>query len=282
MKGIVAALAAIVMLSSVSAYAGVVLEEHETMTQGPPARPGSIHNRTMMIEGHKEKLVADNRTTIIDLDKGTVTVLNPADKTYFESMFPAGQESPMAKQSMGQNLSYKKTGTTKTVAGYGCVEYSSSAKNANGEFSTTACFSKEAPGAADYVAFQKAAAQKLKLASVEASENIPDGVPLETHSSRKITGFSMPGLPPAQAKMLGEMMAKRPPVISDSQVTKISSQSLPADTFAIPKGFTEREMHGMKMGPGHMVPGAPMGGGPMMPGAPAMMRHPPTAGAETK
>ncbi len=262
MRKIAAAFAVIALLPCVVAHAGVVLEEEEAVA-GPPGQPGITHKRTVMVQGHREKMVTDERTVIIDLDKGTMTVMIPRTKTYFESAFPpSGASNQMIRQFMGQNFDYKKTGGGKTIAGYKCEEYANTSKTANGEFSTTACYSKDAPGASDYAAFQKAAALKLAGGSADSS-GIPEGVPLATHSSRKITSFSMPGMSPEQAARLNAMIAKRPPVISDSTVTKITSQNLAADTFAVPADYTKREMPSRP-------PGHPMGGGPMM--------HPPGGG----
>jgi hypothetical protein len=200
MKTLAAALAAIVLLVSAAAHAGVVMEEEETVTSGAAAKPPATHKRTVMVEGHKEKMVSDNRTMIIDLDKGTMTVLSPADKSYFESPFPPPGGNAMVRQFMAQNFNYKKTGSKRTIAGYKCEDYSSQAKTATGEFSTTACYSTDAPGAADYAAFQKAVADKIAGEQPQPAGKLPQGVPLATHSSRKITSFMMPGMPPAQAR----------------------------------------------------------------------------------
>ncbi len=265
MRKIAAAFAAIVMLSSVTAHAGVVLEQTETSTGGPAAAAAQ-HKLTVMVEGNKEKMVMDNGGyMIIDLDKGVRTLVNSTDKTYSESPFPPSHaQSQMLKQLMADRFNFQKTGNKRTVAGYKCEEYSNSFKTPNGESSTTSCYSTDAPGAAEYAAFQKAAAIKLALGAApgQGEGGIPNGVPLATHSMRKMTSFSMPGLAPEQAEKMRQMMASHPPMVSEITVTKIASQSLPADTFSVPEGYTKAEM---------MRPGPPMGmrpGGPGVPGVP--------------
>ena len=286
MRKIAAAFAALAMLSSVMARAGVVMEQTETSTGGPSAAAASTpHKLTVMIEGNKEKMILENGGYIvIDLDKGVRTMVNSTDKTYTESPFPPSQaQSQMVKQFMAERFNFKKTGNQRTVAGYNCEDYTNSVKNPNGESTTTSCYSKGAPGAAEYTAFQKAAAVKLKAvlgaASDQGEGGIPDGVPLATHSSRRLTNLSMPGLPPEQAEKLRQMMANRPPMVSEITVVKVTSQSLPADTFSVPEGYTKREMMrprpqmGMRPGgPGMPMPGMsepPAGsGGSLVPSAP--------------
>ena len=175
----------------------------------------------------------------------------------------------MLKQLMADRFSFHKTGNKRTVAGYKCEEYSNSFKTPSGESSTTACYSKDAPGAAEYAAFQKATATKLKAAlgtaSGEGEGGIPGGIPLATHSVHKVTSFSMPGLPPEQAEKLRQMMANHPPMVSEITVTKIASKSLPADTFAVPEGYTKSNMMrpGPRMGMRPSGPGAPVTGMPV-------------------
>lgn len=287
MRKIAAAFAAIAMLSSVTARAGVVLEQTETSTGGPAA--GAPHKLTVMVEGNKEKMILDRgRYVIIDLDKGVRTLVNSTDKTYYESPFPASQaQTQMLKQFMADHFNFQKTGNQRTVAGYKCDEYSNSFKTPNGESSTTSCYAKDAPGAAEYTAFQKATAAKLKAALGTAwgqgEGSIPDGIPLATHSMHKVTGFTMPGLPPEQAERLRQMMANHPPMVSEITVTKLATQSLPADTFSVPEGYKKTNL--MRPGPqmgmlpgGHPgvpvtgLPGAvpPAGsGGSMVPSAPS-------------
>ena len=152
MRKIAAAFAAIAMLASVTASAGVVLEQTETSTGGPAAAAAEPHKLTVMVEGNKEKMAMDNGGyVIIDLDKGVRTVVSSTDKTYSESPFPPSQaQNQMLKQYMADRFNFQKTGNQRTVAGYKCEDYSNSFKTPNGESSTTSCYSTDAPGAAEY------------------------------------------------------------------------------------------------------------------------------------
>ncbi len=262
MKKIAAACAAIAMLWNVAARAGVVVEQSETVsgTRGPAS---GAHQRTVMVEGHKEKVILEGgRFMIVDLDKGTLRMVNGATKTYFESPFPPkGPQGQMVRQFIGDRFGYKKTGNTRTVAGYKCEEYTTSTKTPNSESSSTACYSTEAPGAAEYAAFQKAAALKLEQATgggATETGSMPGGIPLATNSSRKLLSISIPGLSPEQAAKMSQIIANHPPMLSETTVTKITTQTLPADTFSIPEGYTKREMPGPR--PGIAGMGGPMGG----------------------
>jgi len=79
----------------------------------------------------------------------------------------------------------------------------------------------------------------------------------------------MPGMAPEQAAKINEMMAKRPPVVLSEMVEKIESKNLADADFAVPAGFTKREI---PAGPG---PGAMK----MAPSAGASSAGAPSAGA---
>ncbi|MFZ0887936.1 MAG: DUF4412 domain-containing protein [Candidatus Binataceae bacterium] len=256
LTGKISTMLALAMLCGAAAHAGVLMEEEQS-TSGSVSRPeGTNRKQTVMVEGDKQKIVMDKQYVILDVDKGMMTVVDPSDKTYSELPFS------MAKSfaSISYNMDFKKTGNQKTIAGYKCVEYTGSGKSPSGEYSETACYSKDAPGAAEYDKLQKAMAGKLGAEAAGAG-NRPEGVPLESKKTAKITSFSMPGMSPEQAKALTQMLANRPPMTSTTTVTKITDEKLPADTFAIPQGYTKREMpHGP--GPSMGKPAAPPAGNP--------------------
>jgi len=67
---------------------------------------------------------------------------------------------------------------------------------------------------------------------------------------------------PEQAAKINDMMAKRPPVVMSETVEKVESKKLADADFAVPAGFTKKElpaapgMGSMKMAPGAGAPGA--------------------------
>ena len=199
MRTIAASLFTIVLLWNAAAIAGVVVEQEQV--SGPAGKPSQPRKQTVMLEGRKQRSDLGGRALIIDLDKGSMIVLNLRDHSYFESAFPpSGPASRMAKSFIAQHMNYEKTGGQRTIAGYKCQEYSSESKTPNGEYSATACYSKDAPGAAEFNAFETAMLEKLKSGGIGEMEakSIPEGIPLAIHSTTKITNLSLPSLPPEQ------------------------------------------------------------------------------------
>lgn len=266
MRKIAAAFAALAIFAgSTVVHAGVVVTEQEVIDQGngqPVTR-----NRTVMIQGNKQKMVTDRAQVVTDLDNGKMYLLNPEKKQYVEMPFPP--QGPMA-QMMAQRmstLSFKKTGgASKTISGYSCEQYSGAGAMMGNQYSVTGCFSTKAPGARDFDAFQKTMAAKVKGTPMAMQGEVPDGVPMQLDSTTKITNFSMPGMSPEQSAKLKAMLANRPPVVSKTTVMQIASKNLPADTFTVPAGFTKQEMPSPGMGGGgmsHMGGSGGMSGGGM-------------------
>ncbi|MGZ6212324.1 MAG: hypothetical protein ACXWNU_07885, partial [Candidatus Binataceae bacterium] len=69
-----------------SARAGVVIDEQVTTIQG--STPAVSHTRELLVQGHKEKMVSDRNVFVIDLDKGTMMLIDPNQKAYAEMPFP--------------------------------------------------------------------------------------------------------------------------------------------------------------------------------------------------
>ena len=238
------------------ARAGVVIDEQVTTTQG--STPAVTHNRQLMVQGHKEKMVSDRNVFVIDLDKGTMMLIDPNQKAYAEMPFPPhGMSSNPAQQL---DLNFQKTGKSSKVLDYGCQEYSGAGKTAMAAVSTSGCFSTSAPGAAEFTEFTQAMGAKLKNAKAMAGK-MPSGIPLTMDSTRTVNaGFTMPGLTPDQAVKLKEMIAKQGPQTTKTVVTKLETRDLPADTFSAPAGYERRGMSGPGIPPaGGAGPGANAG-----------------------
>jgi hypothetical protein len=255
-------------MTALPAAAGVVITQKQHVTSGTNSRD---MEQTISVQGNKQKMVSERHTIITDLDKGMMYVIDPKSKTYFEVVLPPkGQMAAMMAASTNAAMNFKKAGTTREVAGYKCTDYNGGGHMMAGDYKVKECFSSDAPGAEEFAAFEKAMADKLKSsgASQASGGEIPRGVPLALDSTTKMGNVSIPGMTPEQAAKINEMMAKRPPVVTSTMVEKIESKKLADKDFAIPEGFTKRELPAgpgpgaMKMPPGH--PGAP---GASAPGA---------------
>lgn len=243
MKKLAAAMAAIAAVAASSvAIAGVVLVQKEQVTGTGQPRSSM---RTLLIQGNKEKMVAGSHQVITDLDKGVMYIIYPDRKVYLEMPFPPS--GPMAK-AMGkpafQGASFKKTGKSRTVAGFKCEEYTGSGNFETGEYTIKECVSASVPGAEEFLSFEKSMMKKLKGTSYDMSSQhpMPHGVPLAQDATTKLTGVNIPNLPPDQAAKLKQELKNRPPIVSTVEVEKITVQTLPASTFEIPAGFQKQEL----------------------------------------
>ena len=272
MKYALAAATLALTLGIQPAFAGVVITQSQSITGGMGNRTS---NQTLMVQGNKQKMVTDSREIITDLDAGKLYVVQPSQKSYMSVPFPP--QGPMG-QMLARNaglLDFKKVGTTRTIAGYPCTDYSGSADAMGGSYTITECFSTAAPGAKDFSHFLNALAGKLKTAGLPTPKSgIPAGLPLAADSTIKMGSFTPPaGMSKDQADKIRAMIAKRPPIVSKTVVSSVAVKDLPADTFTIPTGFTERKPPApMPMRPAGA--GAPAGAG--SPGAaPLPLQSPP-------
>jgi hypothetical protein len=241
MKKTIAAIAGVMMLAAIgAAHAGVVVDEQETMQQG--AKQAASRQRTVVIQGNKQKMISNRIEVITDLDQGKLFLIYPAQKQYMELPFPP--QGAMARMMTNQmsTLQFKKSGGKKTILGYSCAQYSGAGSMMGNQYSVTGCFSTKAPGAKEFDAFQKAMADKVKGTPMAMQGQVPNGIPMELVSTTKLTNFSAPGMTPEQAEKIRQMLANRPPMVTKTVVTKVTTKKLSADTFAVPAGFTKREM----------------------------------------
>lgn len=268
--------ASLFLLVAAAAHAGVVLQETETIDRG--SGPPETQDRTVMVQGNKQKTVTPRSQVLIDLDKGSMYVVNIERKAYVEMPFPpAGKMGQMMAQRMAA-MDFQKTGKHATVAGYPCDEYTGGGDMGNGKYTVLGCFSSSAPGAADFTAFQKVMAAKLK-GDNGAKGNIPSGVPLEVTSTSKMTSFNMPGISADQATKIKDMLSKRPPVTNKTVVTKVSVQDIAESDFAVPNGYEKQDMPSPNRIMGAPAPGGSSGGG--MSGMQGGMSAPPASGGSS-
>ncbi|MFZ2062492.1 MAG: DUF4412 domain-containing protein [Candidatus Binatus sp.] len=248
-------------MTALPAAAGVVITQKQHVTSGTNTRDSE---QTISVQGNKQKMVTERHTIITDLDAGKMYVLDPNAKTYFEIPFPPkGQMATMMAASTNAAMNFKRAGSSREIAGYKCTDYNGGGHMMAGDYTVKECFSTSAPGAQEFAAFEKNMADKLKNAGTAAGTGeIPGGVPLALDSTMKMGKVNIPGMAPDQAAKINEMMAKRPPVTTSTMVEKIETKKLAESDFALPSGFTKRELPGpgsMMMKPGAMKPPPPAG-----------------------
>ncbi len=235
-SGFTAAIALLVAIAATSASAGVVISQEIVNQTG--ARK---IDQTVMIQGHKQRVITgDNEEIITDLDAGTMYIIKPKLKGYFKAQFPPVGALVTKFMWRGSSIELKKTGATHEAAGYACNDYAGSTAFARHVLNLTKCVASAAPGAKEYVEFQKAMADKLKGTRLATKSEVPDGIPVSSNLIITQAHWTPPrAFPPAQAKQLEERLAKLKPATLDTTVSKIEVKDLPAEAFALPAGYTE-------------------------------------------
>src|SRR5262249_61484879 len=100
---------ATLLISGGIARAGVGIDEQVTTTRG--SEPPTVQQRQLLVQGHQEKMVSDHNSFVIDLDKGTMMLIDPKQKAYAEMPFPP-HEPAANPQQLG--LNFQKTGKSST------------------------------------------------------------------------------------------------------------------------------------------------------------------------
>jgi len=217
------------------ANGGVVIEQK--VTTGAAGKPGRTINRTIMVQGDKEKFVVNDHVSImIDAKAETVTLLDSQQKIFRELPF---------KKVMGTlfdpnhllYLPFKSTDKTRRVLGFKCQDYTGAKYSGPLMTSVTACFSSDAPGLEDFSHFMKTELQRLGHRAHGVS--VPAGVPLIIESSHGANpSFTMRDLPEKELLAFKSRIAKIPPQLTSEEVTKITSEKLTPDVFSTPAGYT--------------------------------------------
>jgi hypothetical protein len=264
MKKFAAVLPGIAILAfAVIASAGVVVDEQQVIDQ--PNGQKVNHARTVMIEGDKQKSIIDSgkRAVITDLGKGTMTMVDGARKTYVEFPFPPKGGGMAAMQAgLSPTISFKKTGGHDEIIGYSCNEYSGVGTVGGNSVSMSGCFSDSAPGAAEYSNFQREMADKVKGTPVASMGRIPQGVPLRLTITTTIHNLPTTGMTAQQANSVNQLLANRQ-FVTSTTVSKITTESVPADSFRVPSDYQKQQLPpmlgGMYRGPAaaptqHKVP----------------------------
>jgi hypothetical protein len=179
-------LSSTLLLSPKVSVAGVIVE---TEYPGPDG-----YRLIEIIQGHTEKVATvytpdrkDPLTLVkgssvwdvYDLDKGTDTEIDYADKSYDVRPYP-GSDNP----SPNGPENFKPTGKRRKAAGYWCYEYGASMGSARfyGNWTDFECVSNDPPGATEYNQFEKLQKSLLVKAGFDSPGYEPDGFVLDSRS----------------------------------------------------------------------------------------------------
>lgn len=239
----------------------------QTMTmEGPAAAMAGgapMPKMTMRIKGNKARadieVMGQTITSITDLDAKQVVLLNSADKTAQVMSAAAGAAIPMPKI----DASFKATGKTQTIDGVACEEHTFALTMDMAEVSGGAqmppeaaammkdvrmvmngsmWLARNAPGAAEYTAFTKAAMDSNLFTAMTGMK------PGQSGGLDKLmaAAASAPGLPYLNeitmvfegTGPMVEAMKQMGPMKMVQKISSVSVDPLAEDLFRIPDGYT--------------------------------------------
>src|SRR5689334_22973567 len=149
----------LVLASAGTLCAGVVMAETST-TNGSTGETFS-QNRTVYVQGNKQKVETTGVTTITDLDNSIIYIIDKKDRTYTEVPMQALSPSEPGG-TRGDTIQLSKTGEKRIIADHPCNEYRASEGNKQERVTISACISTSAPGAKEFSEFErKMAARRL-------------------------------------------------------------------------------------------------------------------------
>ena len=223
--------------------AGVVMTE-TSITSGPTGETSSL-DRTVYVQGNKQKVERSGVTTIADLDNSIIYIIDNKDRAYTEVPLHALGSSEQADargdiigpfdkvepgNARGETVQLSKTGETRVIADHPCNEYRASEGNKLERVTISACVSTSVPGAKEVSEFERKMAVRLSgRESERLSGNDSAMLMLEKQS---VLSFRVPDLSRHQAYRTGSLLAK-------TRVNEIQVKTLSAATFKPPKGFSK-------------------------------------------
>ena len=223
---------AIIVIAFASlASAGVVISQTEEKA-GPGGQ--TAEDRTIYVQGNKEKIDSPRTQTIADLDRHVLYVVDVSRRVYAEVPLRAVQQpaEPGGSSAAG-SVRLQRTGVTRNVGAYPCQEYRGGGGNGAGRLSVSACVSKQAPGANEVAQFDRNMMEQLTGASPQSfAKDASAGMVLEENSVLQVRVPQSS----SQDHSAGELS-----VTSKRRVNDIKVKQLPAAFFKPPEGFNKVE-----------------------------------------
>jgi hypothetical protein len=236
------------------------------------AGTGGISPRVVVrISGTKSRMDVDTGDQVLATISDTATnqayLLRPDDKT---ALLLQPETAASAAAVAGIDASVTPTGQKREIGGVSCDEYTvtmkldlaavagggsplppeaaSMLKDVYLHVTGSIWAAKDAPGAAEYVAFQKTAA---RLAAAAAGRTVSGGAagpaPIPSGMDRLLTGFpeaaGIPYLTELTTKLEGTgqlvgLLQQMGQMKINGKVESVSTDAVPADLFNVPEGYT--------------------------------------------
>jgi hypothetical protein len=240
MKFTVAAATAIALATAAStALAGVVITQDVGIKTTSGVRK---FVRTIMVQGHKEKIIDDKLQVVVDLDAGQTFAINTANKRYGQDVFPPTGLLAMELNTRGFWIGVKQTPEHHKHSGYDCQNYIGSSTIAHTDVGTIECVASAAPGAKEFTEFQRFKAQKVKGTRFELKGEVPDGIPVSSITNMRIIAFAITGGTTAEQIAKAQADNDKHAIVTTAGVSKIEVKDIPASEFTVPAGFGKTVM----------------------------------------
>jgi Domain of unknown function (DUF4412) len=224
---IVIASLAFMAVSTTPVFAGVVMAETSVAT-GPDGQINS-QEKTIYLQGNKQKVDRKDVAAITDLDKNIIYIIDKQHRAYAKLPIPALAPSDPSNGS-GEAIKLDRTGAERTIANHPCSEYRASEGDQLEHVTITACVSTTAPGAKEISEFERKMVARLTGHTSEPStEHQTAAVMLEKQS---VVSFRIPD--PSQHRPYRTASLR-----TQTRVNQIQLKPLPPETFQPPKGFNQ-------------------------------------------
>jgi hypothetical protein len=208
-------------------FAGVVMAETST-AHGANGETFSV-NRTIYVQGNKQKVERKNITEVTDLDKRVIYVIDKHDRVYTEIPLQALRPT-LPGDIQRETIHLSKTGETRVIADQPCDEYRTVEGNQVTHVTISACVSAGTPGAKEVSEFERKMVARLSDREAEHStSNTAASLMLEKQS---VLSFRVPDPSGVKAYRTASLLA-------ETRVNKIQLKPLPPETFKPPKGYSK-------------------------------------------
>jgi hypothetical protein len=211
-----------------TAWAGVVMSETSVATS--PAGATTV-NRTIYVQGDKQKVEKPDVDSITDLDKGVVYIVDKRHKRYLEMPITDSRPDSMGEgDSPGMTISLDKTPGTRVVANQPCTEYRGTQTSEIERIAVSACVSRSAPGTNELIAFDEKFSRAVGIEGQPPQSGTAESAGLVLEK-RSMVSFRLPDLTRRDAYRVASFASK-------TEVREIRLRQLPEATFKPPESFT--------------------------------------------
>jgi hypothetical protein len=201
----------------------------ETSTAQAPNGATFSENKTIYIQGNKQKIEKQDVTVVTDLDKSVIYIIDKNGHVYTE--MPLGALGPAQSGNVqSETILLNKTGETRVIADQRCDEYRGVEGNKLEHVTIKACVSTRAPGAKDMSEFERKMVARLSGGKPEGSADSQTASLMLDKQS--VLSFRVPDPSRDQAYRTASLL-------TETRINKIQLKPLPPETFKPPKGYNK-------------------------------------------